>query len=466
MPGQLDDTGAETGSAGGAADSAARTAHAAEREAVPVMLPEPVRLRVVALAADAIGALPLTDVPAALRQFVRFAPHKRARLAGTPIAGALAADGAFRAAVAARIREAMPDLAAALAAGTLPAAADPADIGAVAYLLRPDGWQAHVDAAGRAAERAAAATGSVAANDAVARLQEQLSAARAAAKADTDRLRGDLDRVKGEVSDLRRKLHEARQQAKEAVTNARTAEEAAEAARADAAATEASADAELRRMKTRLADAEQALESARRTAREGRSIEDVRLRLLLDTVLDAAQGLRRELALPPTTIRPADTVEALAGSGAGVGTVGDRARPSDDPTLLDELLALPQVHLVIDGYNVTKSGFASLPLESQRSRLITGLGGLAAQSGAEITCVFDGAALDSRVSITAPRGVRVLFSKSGETADELIRRLVQAEPAGRPIIVVSSDREIAEGVQRLGARALPAAALVKRLSRG
>ncbi len=65
----------------------------------------------------------------------------------------------------------------------------------------------------------------------------------------------------------------------------------------------------------------------------------------------------------------------------------------------------------------------------------------------------------------AARGVRVLFSKAGETADELIRRLVRAEPQGRPVCVVSSDREVADGVRRAGARPVSAAALVRRLDR-
>lgn len=430
------------------------------------VLPEPVRLRVVALAADALGTLPVSEVPVSLRQFVRFAPHKRARLAATPIAAALATDGGFRSAVGSRVRQTLPDLASALTAGATPAAADPLDIAAVAYLLRPAGWQAHVEAAGREVERSAAAAGSAAAGEAVERLQEQLGIARATAKADVERLRGELDRAKAEISDLRHKLHDARQQVKKVAAAARTADEAAGMARADAAAAQATADAELRRMKARLADAEQALESARRTAREGRSIDDIRLRLLLDTVLEAAQGLRRELALPPTTIRPADTVEALASRAAGVESIKDQAREPDDPELLDQLLKLPQAHLIIDGYNVTKSGFANLPLEVQRARLVTGLAGLAAQTGAEITCVFDGAALTGPVPSAAPRGVRVLFSKPGETADELIHRLVQAEPPGRPVVVVSSDREVAEGVREAGARALPATVLTKRLARG
>ena len=44
----------------------------------------------------------------------------------------------------------------------------------------------------------------------------------------------------------------------------------------------------------------------------------------------------------------------------------------------------------------------------------------------------------------APRGVRVLFSAPGEIADDVIRRLVAAEPEGRPLMVVSSDKEVAD----------------------
>jgi predicted RNA-binding protein with PIN domain len=83
-----------------------------------------------------------------------------------------------------------------------------------------------------------------------------------------------------------------------------------------------------------------------------------------------------------------------------------------------------------------------------------------------VTVCFDGAALTGPVPSTTTRAVRVLFSSPGETADELIRRLVRAEPAGRPVVVVSSDREVAEGVRRAGARALPATALLRRFERG
>ena len=119
----------------------------------------------------------------------------------------------------------------------------------------------------------------------------------------------------------------------------------------------------------------------------------------------------------------------------------------------------------MDGYNVTKTGYGALPLAEQRLRLLGGLAVLAAQTGAEITCVFDGAQLQAPAVLATPRGVRVLFSRPGETADELIRRLVRAEPGGRPVVVVSSDKEVADGVRAAGARPAPAALLLRRLAR-
>ena len=82
-----------------------------------------------------------------------------------------------------------------------------------------------------------------------------------------------------------------------------------------------------------------------------------------------------------------------------------------------------------------------------------------------MTCCFDGAALQGRVPAVSARGVRVLFSKAGETADELIRRLVRAEPEGRPVSVVSTDREVADGVRRSGARPVRPPPWSRRLDR-
>ncbi|HSA52172.1 MAG TPA: NYN domain-containing protein [Yinghuangia sp.] len=437
-----------------------------EPEAPRGPLPDGVRQRVIALAADGLGAMTPDEIPVPLRQFARFTPSRRAKLAATPLAGALENDPVFRQRIAERLRRGLPDLAAALEAGRPPAAADPLDVAAAAYLLRPRGWTELLDIAGQAAEKAAQDRAGAEAAAVVDRLEAELGALRASARAEQERLRADLDQARKEAEQLRRQVRGLQGGAKHAEKEAKRAQAELAAVRSEAQAAIAAADKEARRLRSRVSEAESALEASRRAAREGRSMEDTRVRLLLDTVLEAAQGLRRELALPPVGMRPADTVDAVAPEGASPKDIAKRALEGDDPAVLDQLLSLPQAHLVIDGYNVTKTGYPSLALSEQRVRLLGGLAVIAAQTGCEITCVFDGAQLDAPVLLAPPRGVRVRFSKAGETADELIRRLVRAEPLGRPVIVVSSDREVADGVRRAGARPVPSTMLLRRLARG
>lgn len=440
-----------------------------DADTAPVVLPEPVRIRVVSLAADQLGELPYDDVPASLRPHARFTPSRRARLAAGPIAAALESNPTFRSRVADGVQERTTDLAAAVAAGVPPPAAAPEEVGALAYLLRPPGWRGLLAAASDALTAASAAAASASSTATVTRLQEQLAALRGTARAEAERLRGEVAAARAEVDELRRQLRVWSEQARLAERAATAAKEQAAAERAAAASAVAGAAAANRRLSDRLADAEAAAGVARRAARADRSVDEMRLRLLLDTVVDAASGLRRELALPASTIRPADLVATGTGTVPGRGGEAPeepaRGLAEDDPVRLDALLSVPQTHLVVDGYNVTKLGYGALPLEAQRNRLVSGLAGLAAQTGVEVTCVFDGAERPA-IAGAVPRNVRVAFSRPGQSADELIRQLVRAEPPGRPVVAVSSDREVADGVRRAGARSVPSAALVRRLDRG
>jgi predicted RNA-binding protein with PIN domain len=79
-----------------------------------------------------------------------------------------------------------------------------------------------------------------------------------------------------------------------------------------------------------------------------------------------------------------------------------------------------------------------------------------------VTVAFDGSTKPPAAP-HVPRGLRVLFSAPDETADDLIRRLVAAEPPGRPLVVVTADREIVADVQREGAWTVPSAVLLARL---
>jgi len=277
--------------------------------------------------------------------------------------------------------------------------------------------------------------------------RSQLAAVRA-------RARRDRELARREIAGLRADLSAAQRAAVAAAGRA-------EAARSESARGERDARAAERRARRQLDDLAADAAAARRDLRTAREVDDARLRLLLETLSGAVAGIERELGLPPatSTLGSADTVDARAPESTT--TVEARASSWADPSTLERFLALPRAHLIVDGYNVTKAALPTLPLARQRELLVRNLAGLAAQTGAEITVVFDGADVTA-VPAVGVRGVRVRFSPVGVSADTVIRAMARAEPGGRPVVVVSSDREIAEGVRR-SATPVPSTVLTRRL---
>ena len=433
---------------------------------LPRPLPEPVRQRVVTLAAEALGLMPQEHLPPSLKRVATFAPGRRAKLAGSQIAGVIESDDTFREHLARQVRTLVAPIAEALDAGAPPAAADPVEVAAVAYLLRPEGWadlvaaSAGVAAAEREVEESRRSAGHLE------RLRRQLDSAAEEIRELRARNREEVARLKAENTELRHKLGDVRARLRTAEAEVEAAQDrAADAGRAATAAS-AAADAEVRRLRARIEELEGELTSVRRTERSDRGTETLRARLLLDTLLDTAQGLRRELALPAVEGSPADQVEAHVAEQGSRTSTGHGSMAVDDPALLEQLLALPRVHMVIDGYNVTKTAWPDLSLEKQRDRLMGALAPLVARSGAEVTVVFDAADKKERPLVNRPRGVRVLFSPVGVIADDVIRELVAAEPQGRPVVVVTTDQAVVRDVTKAGARAVASAALARLLSRG
>ena len=428
-------------------------------------LPEVVRTRVVALAAESLGAMPADQLPASLKRVASFAPGRRAKLAGSQIAGVIETDEVFRDRLAVQVRARAAELAQALDDGTTPAAADPVELAAVAYLLRPEGWVGVVERAADVAdvERHLAANRELAQQGE--RLRRQLDEALEELRESRERNRQQVGGLKAENSELRHKLGDTRTRLKAAEERARSAESRAEGVAGQASAATAATEAELRRLRGRVEELEKEVAAARRADRAEKGEGTLRSRLLLDTLLETAQGLRRELALPPVEGSPADAVEAdVAQQGSRIPS-SHGSLASDDPALLDQLLALPRVHLIVDGYNVTKTAWPDSSLETQRDRLLNGLAPLAARTQAEVTVVFDAADKGERPLVKRPRGVRVLYSPFGVIADDVIRQLVAAEPTGRPVVVVTSDQAVARDVQRDGARTVAAGALSRLLAR-
>ncbi|WP_399341116.1 NYN domain-containing protein [Umezawaea sp. Da 62-37] len=422
-------------------------------------LPDGLRTRLAELAADALGDMAKVDVPQLLRSVARFAPTKRARLGGPTLIAGLRKSANFRTAVVEWLRKNRPS--------TLELTApDPVAAAAAAVLLGDEVAPHYVELVSRRA------------GDAVLRAERDAAVLRAdRMDSELERLRADRAQNTGiaekireeaevELERLRKRLREQGVRLKEAKDRAESAAAEVAQARAEAQAQlvrlTAERDRERERAETERAKASRAeadADVARQSAREARQADEVRLALLVDTLDGAVNGLRRELALGGggTGPRPADLVR---GASAAQGTVGR----VEDPAALDRLLALPAVHLIVDGYNVTKTGYPDLPLSDQRDRLVHQLAVLAARTGAEVTLVFDGAGVIA-VPAAAPRGVRVLFSDPGVLADDVIRALVTAEPEGRPVVVVTSDRAVADSVRRRGAHPVPSAVLLSRLGR-
>ncbi|GIG40030.1 NYN domain-containing protein [Cellulomonas phragmiteti] len=417
------------------------------QDATDADVPSQVRAAIVRLAADVLADTEPAQTPAALLAVRRFAPRRRAVAGAQPLWAALQEDEAFRARVT-RVWLQAHDPTDGSSADAAPSAGTAGVDAAVGAWLQGLPWQHLVPQDVPPADDVGARR--------LAALERELERLRAAVGVAREAERAARD----ELAALQRELRRLRSDADRARSDARVlADAAAQDARRAAADLAAAADERARAAADlRAAAAERA--STRDEARAGHRLAESRLRLLLDTVVDAAAGLRAELALPPVRELPADLVAPVGAAPHERPT--SRGRSVDDPALLDDLLRLPRAHLLVDGYNVSKTGWPHTTLADQRRLLVDGMGALVAQTGAEVTCCFDGQA--GGRAVTAQRGVRVLFT-AGETADDLLRQLVGAEPPGRVLVVVTSDQEVVRDVEAAGAWAVPSATLVARLRR-
>ncbi|EST34760.1 hypothetical protein N566_18185, partial [Streptomycetaceae bacterium MP113-05] len=221
-------------------------------------LPEKVRRRVVALTGDAIGALTVAELPAPLRQYARFTPQRRAKFGGNAMAAALEGDTAFRQRIAGRLRELLPELTEAVDDGRPPAAADPVDVAATAYVLRPGDWVKLVTAAGEEAQRAQAEQAGEETQRELARLREELARAGSAARAEAERTRGENEAARRELESVQRKLRSAQSDVKRGEAALRKLRAEMEEQRSAHSAEKAATDGEVRRLRARLAEAESA----------------------------------------------------------------------------------------------------------------------------------------------------------------------------------------------------------------
>ena len=111
------------------------------------------------------------------------------------------------------------------------------------------------------------------------------------------------------------------------------------------------------------------------------------------------------------------------------------------------------MHLIIDGYNLLHTSRSiiqlnSMELQRERDRLIHQLSAYRRIKPFEITVVFDGWQ-GGWITEKKKRkeGIELIFSRLGEKADEVIKRLVREKGTGA--IVITSDRDVSRYAERL-----------------
>lgn len=129
------------------------------------------------------------------------------------------------------------------------------------------------------------------------------------------------------------------------------------------------------------------------------------------------------------------------------------------------------MHIIIDGYNLIRQSdslrdFERISLERGRDELIRRVAEYRKARGHKITVVFDGWQGGSpEEERLREDSVHIVYSRKGETADEVIKRMVRAE-RGIELVVVSSDREVAAAAARAGGVAISSPAFEERMGEG
>jgi predicted RNA-binding protein with PIN domain len=139
----------------------------------------------------------------------------------------------------------------------------------------------------------------------------------------------------------------------------------------------------------------------------------------------------------------------------------------DSPEAAEHLVRVPQMMLLVDGYNVSLQAWPDVPIPEQRRRLVDALTGLAARTSVAIHIVFDGAEQpEPRPSFLPPRSpVRLQFSPPDVDADEVIIEMAEQLPSTRPVTVATSDRRVQDEVRRRGANVITTPQLLGLLGR-
>ncbi|HWC14749.1 MAG TPA: NYN domain-containing protein [Actinomycetota bacterium] len=129
-----------------------------------------------------------------------------------------------------------------------------------------------------------------------------------------------------------------------------------------------------------------------------------------------------------------------------------KGRFDDDPETLAEWLRTPKVHLLVDGYNVSKAegGFGDVRLATQRDLLLQAVEKVVRRHRIKATVVFDGSDIPPGASRRSRSPVEVEYSRPDEIADDHLIAKLEHLPR-HPVVVATNDKELQRRAARLGA---------------
>ena len=184
------------------------------------------------------------------------------------------------------------------------------------------------------------------------------------------------------------------------------------------------------------------------TTSVGGGITDNEVRLAIDVIDGAMADMHQQLQ----SLRRASTPEQIT-TARRVALPVPHGLFDDSVDFAEYLLSIPNMTVLVDGYNVTKLEHDAWDLERQRDWLEQGLCAIAARYGATFDVVFDGS------DVVVPNAgrdpaVRIRFSPDGVEADDIIIGSVETIDRSRPVAVVSSDNRVRDGVRERGANVL------------
>lgn len=251
------------------------------------------------------------------------------------------------------------------------------------------------------------------------------------------------ERLKERARSLKRERDELARQVDGA--NARAA--AAERARDDALIELETLRAELERRTSEVAAAQDAERAAADRANRRRDREVADLQEQLRDARRALDEARRDASDAREALARAG--ERPAASAAAEQSVVSQLLPGRPSVVPDDVTPgtteyaralLPRGRqVIVDGYNVTRTHRADLPLAEQRDWLVGLLSAAAARHGIDVTVIFDGSD-GAGIGRRRTRGIQVEFSRAGMTADDDICFVVAAVPEDEPLTVVTDDQ--------------------------